>query len=345
VGRNTATYRIFDGLRCVDYLTSRPDIIASRIGCTGNSGGGTLTAYLMALDDRIYCAAPGCYLTTFRRLLETSGPQDAEQNIFSQIAFGMDEADYVMMRVPRPTCLLAGTRDATFDISGTWDIFREGKRAYARFDLPERMDMVESDAPHGFTVQLRVGAVRWMRRWMLDRHDPIVELDIPIREPSELQCTPRGQVMFMPNERSVFDLNRELAAKQVAQRHSAVGKRSPAELRHLIRRTVGVDPTGGMPPLFATKVGEVDRDGYRIEKLVLQSEGRVPLPGLSFLPVKATKETILYLHGSGKSADASVGGAIELLVRQGHRVLSVDLPGLGETADAAGRGSPRRHWS
>ena len=345
VGRNTATYRIFDGLRCVDYLTSRPDIIASRIGCTGNSGGGTLTAYLMALDDRIYCAAPGCYMTTLRRLLETNGPQDAEQNIFGQIAFGMDEADYVLMRVPRPTCLLAGTRDSTFDITGTWDIFREGKRAYARFDLPERMDMVESDAPHGFTLQLRVGAVRWMRRWMLDRHDPIVEVAIPTREPSELQCTPRGQVMFLPNERSVFDLNRELAAKQFAQRQTAVEKHSPVELRQLICRTVGVDPAKELPALTASKVSEVDRDGYRIEKLVLQPEGQVPLPALSFQPVKATRTTILYLHGSGKSADASVGGAIEQLVRKGHRVLSVDLPGLGETADAAGRENPKRHWS
>ena len=46
----------------------------------------------MALDDRIVAAAPACYLTTFRRLIETRGAQDAEQNIFGQIAFGMDEA-------------------------------------------------------------------------------------------------------------------------------------------------------------------------------------------------------------------------------------------------------------
>lgn len=165
------------------------------------------------------------------------------------------------------------------------------------------------------------------------------------REPSELQCTPRGQVMFLPNERSVFDLNREIAAKQFAQRQSVVRNHPPVELRQLIRRTVGIDPADRMSPLLATKVGEIDRDGYRIEKLVLQSEGRVPLPALSFLPVRAAKETILYLHGSGKSADAAAGGAIEQLVRQGHRVLSVDLPGVGETSDAAGRGNPKRHWS
>src|SRR5581483_1619393 len=53
VGQNTATYRIWDGIRSLDYLASRPEIDPQRLGCTGCSGGGTLTAYLMALDDRI----------------------------------------------------------------------------------------------------------------------------------------------------------------------------------------------------------------------------------------------------------------------------------------------------
>ncbi len=65
-------------------------------------GGGTLTAYLMALDDRIVAAAPSCYLTSLERLFATIGPQDAEQNIFAQLAFGMDHADYVTMRAPSP---------------------------------------------------------------------------------------------------------------------------------------------------------------------------------------------------------------------------------------------------
>ncbi|NQT41114.1 MAG: acetylxylan esterase, partial [Planctomycetes bacterium] len=73
LGRNTATYRVWDGMRGIDYLQSRPEIDPRRIGCTGNSGGGTLTSYLMALDPRIQAAAPGCYLTSFRRLLETKG--------------------------------------------------------------------------------------------------------------------------------------------------------------------------------------------------------------------------------------------------------------------------------
>ena len=105
VGRNTATYRVWDGMRSIDYLISRPEIDPARIGYTGCSGGGTLTSYVMALDERVTCAVPACYLTTFRRLIETIGPQDAEQNIFGQIAFGLDQPDYVLMRAPRPTLI------------------------------------------------------------------------------------------------------------------------------------------------------------------------------------------------------------------------------------------------
>src|SRR5262245_34168427 len=53
VGKNAATYRIWDGMRALDYLEGRPDIIKGKYGCTGISGGGTLTEYLMALDDRL----------------------------------------------------------------------------------------------------------------------------------------------------------------------------------------------------------------------------------------------------------------------------------------------------
>ncbi|MCA9132379.1 MAG: acetylxylan esterase, partial [Planctomycetales bacterium] len=70
LGTNFAQFRIWDGMRALDYLASRPEVDPDRLGCTGNSGGGTLTCYLMALDERIGCAAPSCYVTSMRSLLE-----------------------------------------------------------------------------------------------------------------------------------------------------------------------------------------------------------------------------------------------------------------------------------
>ena len=53
--------------------------MATRIGCTGCSGGGTLTTYISALDDRIKVAAPACYMNSFRKLCP--GPTgDSEQS-------------------------------------------------------------------------------------------------------------------------------------------------------------------------------------------------------------------------------------------------------------------------
>ncbi|MDD2598043.1 MAG: alpha/beta hydrolase family protein [Kiritimatiellae bacterium] len=53
LGWNTARFRIWDGMRALDYMQSRREIDPGRLGVMGNSGGGTLSSYIMALDDRI----------------------------------------------------------------------------------------------------------------------------------------------------------------------------------------------------------------------------------------------------------------------------------------------------
>src|SRR5207248_1463563 len=170
VGSSTATYRIWDGIRSLDYLASRPEVDPKRLGCTGNSGGGTLTAYLMALDDRIVAAAPSCYITSLERLFATIGPQDAEQNITGQVAFGMEHADYLTMRAPRPTLVCVGTQDY-FDIQGAWTSFREAKLLYGLLGHGERVDLFEYNDKHGFSKPRREAAMRWMRRWLLHKDD------------------------------------------------------------------------------------------------------------------------------------------------------------------------------
>ena len=353
LGSNIAQYRIWDGMRAIDYLQSRDDIIADKIGCTGNSGGGTLTSYLMALDDRIVAAAPGGYLMTFRHLIDTKGPQDAEQNIHGQIAFGMDEADYVIMRAPKPTLICASTRDKTFPIEGTWPLFREAKRFYTRLRHSERVDLTEPDAPHGFTLQTREATVQWMRRWLLGIEDVVREID-ELPEPmddkllwklsegdwtnQELQCTTEGQVLLIPGEKSVFQLNAEIE-RQLRKTRTATWKELTAgQRRDLVRRTIdGIPgPSGPSQPRLqrqpsSESVGTIQREGYSIEKLILTPEPGIQLPGLAFVPSKANGKACLYLHGDSMKADAEPGGPIEALVKQGQIVLAAELRGIGET--------------
>jgi dienelactone hydrolase len=227
VGRQLASYCIWDGFRALDYLESRPEVDPDRLGCTGNSGGGTLTTYLMALDDRIKVAAPSCFITSLERLFATIGPQDAEQNITGDVGAGMEHADYITMRAPKPTLLTVGTRDF-FDIQGSWDTYRDVKLIYGRLGFGERVDLFESDEEHGFTRPRRVATVRWMRRWLLKQDDAVDESEVPIATDAELQCTQSGQVLRdFKDDVSVFELNRERekilrAGRDVANKNRSI---------------------------------------------------------------------------------------------------------------------------
>ena len=310
VGRGTATYRIWDGIRSLDYLASREDIDSKRLGVTGCSGGGTLSSYLMALDERVACAAPSCYLTSFPRLLATIGPQDAEQNIHAQIALGIDHADYMLLRAPRPTLILASTHDF-FDIQGTWDSYRQAKRIYTRLGHPESVNLIETDAKHGYPRLQREAMAHWMNRWLLGKDQPITEAEFTTPTAAEVKCTELGQVMLMSGARSVTDLNVALADEYRPQRRKMWQKENlPAALAS-VRRIAGVRPLSELPQPTVRQAGKVERESYTIEKLVLEPEPTLSIPALLFKPAKITGQKYLYVSGAGKQAVAAKDGPIE----------------------------------
>ncbi|MBM4088271.1 MAG: hypothetical protein FJ276_02395 [Planctomycetes bacterium] len=336
LGRNTATFRIWDGMRAIDYLQSRGDIDPARIGCTGNSGGGTLTSYLMALDERIVCAAPGCYLCGFRRLCETIGPQDAEQNIFGQISHGMDHADYILMHAPQPTLMCTATEDF-FDIGGAWDCFRQAKRFYGKLGFAERVSLIEADEKHGFSKLLREGAVRWMRRWLLQVDDAICETDFPVAADQQLQCTPRGQVMLLEGARTTYDLNLDLEEKLVENRKLLWKQQDLGLALKRVREITGIRKLGDLPAPNVQMRGSVAlSNGCEARKLILESEPGIQLPALLFIPEKRGGDATLYLHAEGKHVDAGEDGPIMALVAQGQIVLAIDVRGIGETGEPSG---------
>src|SRR5204862_3516185 len=128
LGTNLARYRIWDGLRGLDYLASLAEVDAERLGCVGNSGGGTLTAYISALDPRVRVAVISCYITTLPRRMgnriERDPDSDPEQDIFGFVGAGIDHAGLLALRVPRPTLLGTAVRDF-FPIEGARESFDE----------------------------------------------------------------------------------------------------------------------------------------------------------------------------------------------------------------------------
>jgi len=334
VGSCAARHFVWEGMRGLDYLAGRPEIDPRRLGCVGNSGGGTQTAYLMALDERVACAVPNCYITSLERLYATVGPQDGEANIPGQVAFGMGHADYFLLRAPRPSQISCPTRDY-YDIGGAWTTFREAKVVYGILGHAERMDLFEWDDKHSISKPSREAALRWLRRWLLGIDDAPVETDFPVSREEELRCTSSGHVMRDFREKTAYDFTadqeRELAPKR--------GKLGREELLEEVRRLIAVGtPARAEPP--AVLEPPLGRPGCRITRSLFRTDPGIMVPALVFTPdAVESPPRLIYASGEGKSRDALPGGAIEKWVREGYEVTAVDLRGMGETEpDAPHRG-------
>jgi dienelactone hydrolase len=331
LGRSTARFEIWDGMRAIDYLLSRSEIDPDRIGCTGNSGGGTQTSYLMALDDRIKVAAPSCYITGFEALLSTIGPQDGEQNIFGQLAFGMDHADYLMMRAPTAILMCVATSDF-FDIQGAWRCYRYAKRLYTRMGVPERISLLENDAQHNYNAVQRQGILRWMARWLLGNDKPLTEPRIELLKGDEFRCTPDGQVMHLEGARSTYDLNRDYEKELAAQRKALWDKTPRAQMLQRVCRIAGIRPLAELPEPKVEELGIAERGGLAAQKISLVPENGISLPTLLFSPQRnPAAGAVLYVHENGKDVDTARDGPIAKLVAAGRIVMAVDVRGTGGT--------------
>lgn len=133
IGDAVARDFTWDGMRAVDYLVSRPEIDAERIGAFGCSGGGAMTALLAAADKRIRATATACYITSMDTLLPSIGPQDGEQSSPGFIAAGFDFADWVELAAPRPYAIV-GTVGDMFPWAGLLSTAQEVRRFYSLFD-------------------------------------------------------------------------------------------------------------------------------------------------------------------------------------------------------------------
>jgi cephalosporin-C deacetylase-like acetyl esterase len=317
-----ARYTIWDGMRALDYLLSRKEVDPARIGLTGNSGGGTHTAYIAALDDRIQVAAPSCYITSWHLMLDTIGPQDAEQTFPLWLQEGLDYPDYLYAFAPKPYLLLSAIRDF-FPIAGARETFAEAEKVYSAIGEREKVGMFEADDGHGYNKSRRLAAYDWFGRWLKGARDTDPEPQIEMATPEELRCTATGQVSTSLGGESVFTLNQKRLAQLKASRLTR-----PADLPGKVREVIRYEPPSG--PLQVTSYGAITRSGYRIEKLIYESEPGIFIPSLLYVPDEGAskKAAVLMVTGDGKAASASEA---EQFAASGTVVLSIDMRGTGET--------------
>ena len=147
MGEDLSHYRIFDGMRAIDYLLTRTEVDPKRIACAGHSGGGTLTMFISALDERVQCAIVNEGGTGHRwplhiRPESTVGPSDVEQNLFPAATHGIDLCDLHVAIAPRHLLAMIENYSPRFNRAA------EHVRArYVQLGVAERFNTVEATDP------------------------------------------------------------------------------------------------------------------------------------------------------------------------------------------------------
>jgi len=259
---------------------------------------------------------------------------------------GIDHADYIAMRAPKPPKILSAEKDF-FDIRGTRKVFEEAQKVYSLLGAPDAIEMFSYNDEHGFSKPRREQAVQWMRRWFYKDNSPVTESEPILKTEKELYVTKTGQVLSTwPDERSIADLNLECAWQLSANRKQYQAQNTPEQCLNTVQRLLGLPVP--LPKAEIRKVGTLERIGYRIEKWILDCPSQVPLPALLFTPETSSGKmpAVLYVDSRGKAVEAGHQGVLEQLVRQGHVVLAVDVRGFGETLDdPSDEKNPSKHWN
>jgi cephalosporin-C deacetylase-like acetyl esterase len=346
LGQDVARYFIWDGIRGLDYLSSLPEVDASRLGVTGNSGGGTLTTYISMLDPRVRVASIVTFLTSIPKKIESrelDSDADSEQDIPGLLAAGIDHTEFVGMIAPRPVLMGTATRDF-FPIAGARQTYQELRELYTKLGVPDRIKMVEFDHRHMYSLPLRESTYSWFDHWLKGVDAPAHEPEFVTERDNTLQCTPTGQVVTSLGGKRVHGYNLDEADRLISrleERRKQPGWKNQTldSLRRLLAFPAQT-PSPGVKRMSESTVGDL-----QIEKLLLTSETgiAVPLSVITALPGAGKHSALLFLRDRQGEGDPL--RLFAPLAQAGYLVAYADVRGFGETWDARSvRESPAAYY-
>ena len=151
IGETMIAWRVWDVMRTLDYVATRPELDASRVGCMGISGGGTATLFSAALEPRIRAAMVSGYLNTFRDSIGSLA--HCIDNYVPGILNWAEMHDIAGLIAPRPLFVESGEKDNIFPIAASIESFQHVREIYAIFQAADRVEQEVFPGEHSFWGQ------------------------------------------------------------------------------------------------------------------------------------------------------------------------------------------------
>jgi dienelactone hydrolase len=276
-GYTPAGVEAWNSIRALDYLETRPEVDAGRIGVTGRSGGGIGSWWLAALDDRPAALVPVAGITDLEDHI-VGGAIDGHCDCnFVINIHGWDYAAVAALAAPRPVLHANSDKDRIFPLGGVYRVHQEMRTLYDRLGASDRLGLLITEGPHQDTQELQVPAFRWMERWLRgEAARPVAVLAEKFFDPKDLKVfaslpaderNTTAHEWFVP-AREPPPVPADLAAFDGLRRELLAG---------LAARTFKNAPRAGAALESELHVA-VERDGLLLRGYRFRSEGPFRLP-------------------------------------------------------------------
>lgn len=186
LGYTPAGPEVWNAIRALDYLETRPEVDPKRVSVTGISGGGAITWFSAAADERFQVAAPVCSTWTVEHHVALNAVHENCDCIYFRNPFLADLPVVGALIAPRPLKMISARRDPSFPIPGYKEVCQRVRPIYELYGAGEKVAEYDHDAPHADLPPFRKEADEWINRWIKNDVTPFDEGEIKREQPGAL---------------------------------------------------------------------------------------------------------------------------------------------------------------
>jgi dienelactone hydrolase len=210
-GYTPAGVEAWNGVRGIDYLTSRPDVDPSRIAVTGISGGGAATFWIAAADPRVRVAVPVSGMADLASYLPNRVINGHCDCMFLHNTFQWPWTRIAALVAPRPLLFVNSDEDPIFPMDANERVIARLERLYSLFGAGDAVDAVVSVGGHAYREDIRKAAYRFINTHL--KHDPRPVTDSETAIVSE--GSRPGPYPIPPEALRVFPADSDIPADQL----------------------------------------------------------------------------------------------------------------------------------
>ena len=290
-GYTPAGIELWNAMRAIDYLETRPEVDAKRIGLTGRSGGGATSWWTAAADERIRAVVPVAGFADLTAHISDGAQPGSPDRLKAGVIAGhcdcmfpvntyrWDFGQIAALIAPRPLLLGNSDADDIFPVAGYRRIADKVRKVYALYGAEDKFQLLETKGPHADTPELRVGINKWMNRWLKDDTTTPVADDLPpLLKPEQLKVltkVPEDAINTTIQESFIRPAKIDLPESPTVTKEWWLNKRG--ELLAGLREKVFAGWAKRPPGLALKSAGEVVHNGVRLQAYDFVSEEAVSL--------------------------------------------------------------------